>query len=71
MRLLKPNGILFTFSCSHHIDERNFEIMMMKAASMARKRIKILEMKNTSYDHPILPSMSETKYLKSYVLNVS
>lgn len=71
MRLLKPNGILFTFSCSHHIDERNFEIMLMKAASTAKKRIKILEMKNTSYDHPILPSMSETKYLKSYVLNVS
>jgi len=71
MRLLKPNGVLFTFSCSHHIDERNFEIMLMKAATFARKRIKILEMKNTSYDHPILPSMSETKYLKSYVLNVS
>lgn len=71
MRLLKPNGILFTFSCSHHIDERNFEIMLMKAASTAKKRIKIVEMKNTSYDHPILPSMSETKYLKSYVLNVS
>lgn len=71
MKLLKPNGILFTFSCSHHIDERNFEIMLMKAASSAKKRIKILEMKNTSYDHPILPSMSETKYLKSYVLNVS
>lgn len=71
MRLLKPNGILFTFSCSHHIDERNFEIMLMKAASQAKKRIKILEMKNTSYDHPILPSMSETKYLKSYVINVS
>lgn len=71
MRLLKPNGILFTFSCSHHIDEKNFEIMLMKAASQARRRIKILEMKNTSYDHPVLPSMSETKYLKSYVLNVS
>ncbi|MBS1492083.1 MAG: class I SAM-dependent rRNA methyltransferase [Bacteroidetes bacterium] len=71
MRLLKPNGILFTFSCSHHIDERNFEIMLMKAASAAKKRIKILDMKSTSYDHPVLPSMGETKYLKSYVLNVS
>lgn len=71
MRLLKPNGILFTFSCSHHIDERNFEIMLMKSASQARRKIKILEMMNTSFDHPILPSMPETKYLKSYVLNVS
>jgi 23S rRNA (cytosine1962-C5)-methyltransferase len=71
MRLLKPSGILFTFSCSHHIEERNFEIMLMKAASQARRKIKILEMQNTSYDHPILPSMPETKYLKSYVLNVS
>jgi len=70
MRLLKPNGILFTFSCSHHIDERNFEIMLMKSASQAKKRIKFLETRNTSYDHPTLPSMSETKYLKSYVLNV-
>ncbi len=33
MRLLKPNSFLFTFSCSHHISESNFENMLVKSSA--------------------------------------
>lgn len=70
MRLLKPNSLLFTFSCSHHINENNFEDVLLKSAVEAKRKIQILEFRNCSFDHPVLPQMNETKYLKGYLLRV-
>jgi len=70
MKLLKPGSFLFTFSCSHHIDEKNFENIISKSALNAGKKIQVIGFKNCSYDHPVLPQMLETKYLKSYFLKV-
>lgn len=70
MRLLKPNSLLFTFSCSHHVSEKNFEDMLIKSAAEAKRKIQILEFRNCSFDHPVLPQMNETKYLKGYLLRV-
>ncbi|MBK8554031.1 MAG: class I SAM-dependent rRNA methyltransferase [Ignavibacteria bacterium] len=71
MRLLKPNSFLFTFSCSHHISESNFENMLVKSSAEAGRKIQIIEFNNCSFDHPVLPQMPETKYLKGYLLRVS
>ncbi len=71
MRLLKPNSFLFTFSCSHHISESNFENMLVRSAAEAGKKIQIIEFSNCSFDHPVLPQMPETKYLKGYLLRVA
>ncbi len=70
LRLLKPNSFLFTFSCSHHISEKNFEDMLVKCSAEAKRKIQIIEFRNCSYDHPVLPQMNETKYLKGYLLRV-
>ena len=70
MRLLKPNSLLYTFSCSHHINESNFEDVLLKSAAEAKRRIQIIEFRNCSFDHPVLPQMNETKYLKGYLLRV-
>lgn len=70
MKLLKPDSILFTFSCSHHIDEKAFETIITKSSQKAKRKIQVINFKNCSYDHPILPQMPETKYLKSYILRV-
>jgi 23S rRNA (cytosine1962-C5)-methyltransferase len=70
MRLLKPNSLLFTYSCSHHISEKNFEEVLVKSALEAKKNIQILEFSSSSFDHPVLPQMPETKYLKGYVVRV-
>lgn len=70
MRLLKPNSMLFTFSCSHHINEMNFEDAIAKSAREVNRKIQIIEYSNCSYDHPVLPQMNETKYLKGILLRV-
>lgn len=70
MRLLKPNSMLFTFSCSHHVSEKNYEDMLIKSAAEAKRKIQIIEFRNCSFDHPVLPQMNETKYLKGYLLRV-
>jgi 23S rRNA (cytosine1962-C5)-methyltransferase len=70
MKLLKPDSVLFTFSCSHHIDEKTFENIIAKSALKAKRKVQIIDFKNCAYDHPVLPQMPETKYLKSYLLRV-
>lgn len=70
MRLLKPNSFLFTFSCSYHINEKSFEDMLVKSSEEAKRKIQIIEFRNCSFDHPVLPQMPETKYLKGYLLRV-
>jgi 23S rRNA (cytosine1962-C5)-methyltransferase len=70
MRLLHKNSFLFTYSCSHHISESAFEDILVKAAAQAKRRIQIIDFANCTYDHPVLPQMSETKYLKGYILFV-
>lgn len=70
MRLLKPNSFLFTFSCSYHINEKSFEEMLIKSSEEAKRKVQIVEFRNCSFDHPVLPQMPETKYLKGYLLRV-
>lgn len=70
MKLLKPNSLLFTFSCSHHISEKNFEDMLIRSSAESKRKVQIIEFRNSSYDHPVLPQMNETKYLKGYLLRV-
>ncbi|HMS66406.1 MAG TPA: class I SAM-dependent rRNA methyltransferase [Ignavibacteria bacterium] len=70
MRLLKPNSLLYTFSCSHHINNQNFEDVIVKSSIEAHRRIQIIESSNCSFDHPVLLQMNETKYLKGYLLRV-
>ena len=71
MRLLHKNSFLMTYSCSHHISETQFEEILVKAAAEAGRRIQIIDFANCTYDHPVLPQMSETKYLKGYILFVN
>lgn len=71
MNLLHKNSFLFTYCCSHHISEINFEEMLVKAGKESGRKIQILDFANCSYDHPVLPQMSETKYLKGYILFIN
>jgi 23S rRNA (cytosine1962-C5)-methyltransferase len=71
MRLLHKNSFLFTYSCSHHISESQFEEILVKAAAQANRKIQIIDFANCTYDHPVLPQMSETKYLKGYILFIN
>jgi 23S rRNA (cytosine1962-C5)-methyltransferase len=66
LKLLKPGGTLATFCCSHHVDAVTFENVILSAAFDARKLLRRVERFSQSPDHPILPSIPETEYLKGY-----
>lgn len=68
LKLLVPNSVLFTFSCSYHISGDIFLNIIRQSSYKANKRIQILETINCSVDHPVLPQMPETAYLKGYVI---
>lgn len=66
LRLLKPGGVLATFCCSHHVDGRTFEGVVREAAFDARRQLRRLEVYGQAPDHPVLPSVPETEYLKGF-----
>jgi len=70
MKILNPGGILATASCSHHISDEMFMNVIIESSIMARKKIRLIEWRGASPDHPILPSMPETKYLKFGIFQV-
>lgn len=71
MELIKNGGYLFTYSCSHHVAEKDFIEVLRKSARKASKNIRIIGFSNCSIDHPLNPSMPETKYLKSVILKIN
>ncbi len=68
MKMLTPEGILITSSCSHHLSEADFAELLHEAAQDAHRPIQILERRAQSTDHPILLGMPETHYLKCFIL---
>lgn len=68
IRQLKPGGILFTFSCSQHIDRDLFRKITFGAASDVGRSVKILNQLSQPADHPINIYHPEGEYLKGLVL---
>ncbi|HEX8564900.1 MAG TPA: class I SAM-dependent rRNA methyltransferase [Pyrinomonadaceae bacterium] len=67
-RLLNPNGILATCTCSFHATEDLFLETVLAASSDARRRVQLIEKRAQSSDHPILLGVPETHYLKCLIL---
>jgi 23S rRNA (cytosine1962-C5)-methyltransferase len=70
LRMLDVGGVLATFSCSHHISATEFETMIVDAASDAKKIIRREAIYSASPDHPVLPAVPETEYLKGFAYSV-
>lgn len=70
LRLVAPNGFFITASCSHHIDQPAFLNMLHDSSVKSGRKIKILKMSGASSDHPVLPAMPETQYLKFVLCSV-
>ena len=62
--VLKKGGILLTASCSHHIFRETFEEVIAAAAERSGRTLQLLHRAGASPDHPVLPGMPETEYLK-------
>jgi 23S rRNA (cytosine1962-C5)-methyltransferase len=70
LRLLERGGILVSCSCSHHMSEAELLQVIAEAALDCGKRLRILERRTQSQDHPILLTVPETHYLKCLFFEV-
>ena len=68
MGLLEEDGILVTCSCSHHLDDSLFHQVLLEAARLAKRPMRVLEWAGEAPDHPRLLAVPETHYLKCAVL---
>lgn len=67
---IHPGGILFTFSCSQVVTKDNFRNAVFTAATVARRKVRILHQLHQPADHPINIYHPEGEYLKGLVLYV-
>ncbi len=63
-KVLRPGGILLTASCSHHIEPDVFLSIVDESARKAGRRLQLLDWRGAAPDHPTLPNVPETRYLK-------
>ena len=68
MRLLAPNGLLFTASCSYHLTKPLFLEMLQSAAADSGRHIALREIAGQPLDHPEVLSIPETGYIKGALL---
>lgn len=67
---IQHGGILFTFSCSQVVTKDNFRNAVFTAATLARRKVRILHQLHQPADHPINIYHPEGEYLKGLVLYV-
>jgi 23S rRNA (cytosine1962-C5)-methyltransferase len=67
LKLLRPGGVLFTFSCSGGVDAALFQKIVASAALDAGVEAAILHTMNQAADHPVLLNFPEGAYLKGLV----
>ena len=70
LKLLKTGGVLATFCCSHHVDSNLFQDTLLAAAFDARKTLRRIAIYSQSLDHPVIPMIPETEYLKGFAFEV-
>jgi 23S rRNA (cytosine1962-C5)-methyltransferase len=66
LKLLKPGGTLVTFCCSHHVDAGLFLDSLLSAAYDTRHILRRVATYAQSPDHPVIPMIPETEYLKGF-----
>jgi 23S rRNA (cytosine1962-C5)-methyltransferase len=64
IKILANGGIISTSCCSHNITEETFIDIINTSAQRLGRKITMLEWHGASPDHPVLPAMPETAYLK-------
>ena len=70
MKLVRDGGYLATCSCSHFMDYELFTQTIGQAARNVHKRLRQVEFRTQSPDHPILWGAGDSYYLKFYIFQV-
>ena len=70
IKLVKNGGYLATCSCSHFMTPELFTKTIGEAARDARRRLRQVEYRTQSPDHPVLWGADQSLYLKFYIFQV-
>jgi 23S rRNA (cytosine1962-C5)-methyltransferase len=70
LKLLKIGGTLATFCCSHHVDAGLFQDTLLSAAYDARRILRRIAIYSQGPDHPVIPMIPETEYLKGFAYEI-
>ena len=68
LRLLEQHGILFTTSCSQHLSRDKLLDIIRQAGLECKRKLSIVEQLHQAQDHPIHPAITETEYLKGFIV---
>lgn len=66
-QLLSKDGLLATFSCSHHVSAEAFHESVAEAFYEARRSARKIATFSQNLDHPIAINIPETEYLKGFL----
>ena len=71
LKLLENNGIMSTYCCSHHASRELFLKNVVSASVDAKRTVRLIENHGQRLDHPILPAIPETEYLKGFTFQLT
>ncbi len=67
LQLLSEEGLLVTFSCSHHVTRQMLLEVVVGASVDAKRHLRMIKSLGQPLDHPILAHLPETEYLKGFI----
>jgi len=67
LRMIETGGYLATSTCSHHIDTQRFIETVTDAARRVNRQVVMVHRGSQPADHPVLPAMPETEYLRFFI----
>ena len=70
LKLLEPDGILATFSCSGAVDSQTLQTVLFWAATDSGRQVQIIQKLSQDIDHPISVTFPESEYLKGFICRV-
>lgn len=70
LKLVRPGGRLVTSSCSYHVSLDEFIDVVGQAAHDAHRHVRLVAVGGQAPDHPVHPSLPESRYLKCLFLAV-
>lgn len=70
MQVLSKDGVLISASCSYHLTQENLRQVLLQTSRHVDRNLVILEQGHQGPDHPLLPAVPETEYLKAFICRV-
>ena len=71
LKMLREGGLLVSASCSHHVQEDHLKKAITEAAADTKKSLRLVSLGTQAIDHPIIPGIPETQYLKCFFFEVN